>query len=96
MRAFLEPLYTPLIDEIREGRAVVEDPKTTLQEFLQARNLEPARYVVAAESGPEHRKTFAVEVRIGSRKLGEASGTTKKKAELEAAQAALARLLEEE
>ena len=96
IRSFLEPLYFPLIEEIREGRAVVEDPKTTLQELLQGRNLEPAHYSVSAESGPEHRKTFHVELRVGRRKLGEASGTTKKKAELLAAQAALAKLMEEE
>ena len=96
IRSFLEPLYLPLIEEIREGRAVVEDPKTTLQELLQSRNLEPAHYSVSAESGPEHRKTFHVELRVGRRKLGEASGTTKKKAELLAAQDALAKLMEEE
>ena len=96
IRSFLEPLYLPLIEEIRKGRAVVEDPKTTLQELLQSRNLEPAHYSVSAESGPEHRKTFHVELRVGRRKLGEASGTTKKKAELLAAQAALAKLMEEE
>jgi ribonuclease-3 len=95
VRAFLEPLYAPLIEEIREGRAVVEDPKTALQEFLQARNLDPAQYLVAAESGPEHRKTFQVEVMVGRRKLGAASGSTKKKAELLAAQAALSKLIEE-
>ncbi len=96
VRAFLQPLYSPLIEEVREGRAVVEDPKTTLQEFLQARNLEPAHYHVTAESGPEHRKTFQVELKVGHRKLGEASGTTKKKAELLAAQAALQKLMDEE
>lgn len=96
VRAFLEPLYTPLIEDIREGRAVVEDPKTALQEFLQARNLDPAHYLVAAETGPEHRKTFQVEVKVGRRKLGKASGTTKKKAELLAAQATLSKLMEEE
>lgn len=96
IRSFLEPLYSPLIEEIREGRAVVEDPKTTLQEFLQARNLEPAHYSVSAESGPEHRKTFHVELRVGRRKLGDASGTTKKKAELLAARAALVKLMDEE
>ncbi len=96
VRAFLQPLYSPLIEEVREGRAVVEDPKTTLQEFLQARNLEPAHYHVTAESGPEHRKTFQIELKVGGRKLGQASGTTKKKAELLAAQAALAKLREEE
>lgn len=95
VRAFLEPLYAPLIEEIREGRAV-EDPKTALQEFLQARNLEPAQYVVTAETGPEHRKTFQVELKVGRRRLGKAAGTTKKKAELQAAQAALAKLLDED
>lgn len=95
VRAFLEPLYEPLIDEIRDGRAIVEDPKTALQEFLQARNLETAQYFVTAESGPEHRKTFHVELKVGDRKLGEASGTTKKKAELLAAQEALTVLIEE-
>lgn len=96
VRSFLHPLYSPLIEEIRDGRAVVEDPKTTLQEFLQARNLEPAHYNVTAESGPDHRKTFHVELRVGRRKLGEASGTTKKKAELLAARAALEKLLDKE
>ena len=96
VRAFLQPLYSPLIEEVRKGRAVVEDPKTTLQEFLQARNLEPAHYHVTAESGPEHRKTFQIELEVGGRKLGQASGTTKKKAELLAAQAALAKLIKEE
>ena len=95
VRAFLAPLYTPLFQAIREGRAVVEDPKTALQEFLQARNGKPAQYIVTAESGPEHRKIFHVEVRVGGRSLGAASGTTKKKAELQAAQTALARLIAE-
>jgi len=96
VRAFLGPLYTPLIDAVREGRAVIEDPKTALQEFLQGRNLEPARYLVTAETGPEHRKVFQVEVQVGGEQLGKASGMTKKKAELQAAQAALARLIAEE
>jgi len=92
---FLLPLFTPLIAEIREGRAVVEDPKTTLQEFLQARSLTPARYQVTAESGPEHRKVFHVELLVGDRCLGKANGTTKKRAELLAAQAALEKLMSE-
>jgi ribonuclease-3 len=96
VRRFLSPLYQTLLVEIREGRAVVEDPKTALQEYLQARNLESARYSVTAETGPEHRKTFHVEVQVGQRKLGEASGTTKKKAELQAAEAALAKLIRQE
>lgn len=93
VRAFLAPLYRPRLRDIREGRAVIEDPKTALQELLQARELEPARYTVTAETGPEHRKTFHVELRIGDEKMAVASGTTKKKAELVAAQEALSKLL---
>jgi ribonuclease-3 len=96
VRRFLEPLYRPLIREVQEGRAIIEDPKTALQEFLQARNLEPAQYSVTAETGPEHRKTFHVELRIGARKVSSANGPTKKNAELLAAQAALAALLKNE
>lgn len=93
---FLTPLYAPLIEEIREGRAVVEDPKTTLQEFLQARSLEPAKYLVTAESGPEHQKIFHVELLVGERSLGKANGSTKKKAQLLAAREALEKLVSEQ
>lgn len=93
--AFLCPLYEPLLEDVRAGRAVVEDPKTALQEFLQARSLGTARYLVTDESGPEHRKVFHVELVVGARALGAATGTTKKKAELLAARAALETLAAE-
>jgi len=92
VRSFLEPIYRPLIKEIQAGRAVVEDPKTKLQEYLQARNMEEAIYNVTAETGPQHRKTFHIELNVGSHKLGTAIGTTKKKAELLAAKTALDKL----
>jgi ribonuclease-3 len=92
VRAFLDPLYAPIIDAIRSGRAIVEDPKTTLQELLQARNMPPAQYVVTAETGPEHRKIFHVDLHIGDQLLASASGTTKKKAELQTAEIALRQL----
>lgn len=95
VRTFLEPLYHPLFDEVREGSAVIEDPKTALQELLQAQNLGPARYTVTAETGPQHRKTFHVDLTIGDRSFGQASGPTKKKAELAAAEAALGVLTRE-
>jgi ribonuclease III len=74
----------------------VAAPPTALQEFLQARNLESAHYIVTAETGPEHRKTFHVELRIGASRVSTATGTTKKNAEILAAQEALARLLRDE
>ena len=40
------------------------DHKSALQEFLQSRGMAPGAYHVIAESGPDHQKTFRVEVRI--------------------------------
>jgi ribonuclease-3 len=96
VRRFLEPHYRSLLREVHDGRAVVEDPKTALQEYLQARSLENAQYSVTAETGPEHRKTFHVELRVGDQILGTANAHTKKSAELLAAQLALEKLLREQ
>jgi ribonuclease-3 len=95
VRAFLDPLYAPIIANIRAGRAIVEDPKTKLQEFLQARNMPLAQYIVTAETGPEHRKIFHVDLHVGDAKLASASGTTKKKAEIQTAEIALRQLTSE-
>ncbi len=92
VRSFLESLFAPIIDDIRTGRAVVEDAKTTLQEYLQARNMPTAHYVVTKETGPEHRKVFQVELSVGEKKLAVATGMTKKNAETQAAQFALTQL----
>jgi ribonuclease III len=51
---------------------------------------------VIAESGPEHEKTFRVEVRIGGKTYAMGTGKTKKEAEQSAAVAALIQLGVEE
>lgn len=71
--------------------AVGVDYKTRLQELLQARRERPD-YRVAAASGPDHRRSYAVEVLVGGDVLGRGEGTTKKRAEQEAARQALAML----
>jgi ribonuclease-3 len=68
------------------------DHKSGLQEFLQARGHPPAEYRVVSESGPDHRKTFLVEVCMAGRVLGSAAGANKKEAEQAAARLALERL----
>ena len=94
-RAFVEPLYAPLFTEVQGKGAAVEDPKTTLQEHLQAQNLPPAQYIIVREKGPEHRKTFHVNLLVGDRSLATTTGSTKKKAELRAARVALDKLRQE-
>lgn len=65
------------------------DHKSALQEWLQQRGLGAAAYRVRSESGPEHRKTFEVEVWHGGRKLSQSEGPSKKEAEQSAAKLAL-------
>lgn len=90
--AFAErTLLLPAAEE--QGVALARsDHKSALQEWLQARGRRPAEYAVIAESGPDHRKLFTVEVRIEGRPAATGQGPSKKEAELAAAGQALAAL----
>jgi ribonuclease-3 len=65
------------------------DSKSALQELAQARGLPMPRYLIVRESGPEHSKTFTVEVRVGKNFVACAEGHSKKAAGQRAAQAVL-------
>ena len=86
-----------LARELLSG-AALGDHKSALQEHLQATHTGVPVYLVESESGPDHRKRFQVEVRLRSidGEVGEALasgiGSTKKKAEQEAARRAMALL----
>ena len=68
------------------------DPKTQLQERLQARGEPVPGYRTMATHGPDHAKEFHVEVCVGERVLGQGQGQSKREAEQEAARRALALL----
>ena len=72
----------------------VADYKSALQEMAQALNLPPPRYFIVAEEGPEHSKTFTVEVRVGKDWTGQAQGLSKKSAGQKAAEGVLQQLTE--
>jgi len=63
----------------------IVDFKSALQELAQARKLPQPRYVIVKETGPEHSKTFTVEVRVGRDWVSQADGLTKKSAAQQAA-----------
>ena len=65
------------------------DYKTELQEVIQQNPEEKLRYVHAGESGPDHDKTFTVEVWLNSNIIATAQGHSKKQAEQNAAAEAL-------
>ena len=70
------------------------DYKSALQETAQSLKLPPPRYVIIAEEGPEHSKTFTVEVRVGKDWISQAQGLSKKSAGQKAAQQVLQQLSE--
>jgi ribonuclease-3 len=87
-------LRTALFESALEERGSLfeTDRKSALQEFLQGRGKPPAEYRLAAESGPDHHKTFQVEVWINGSCMASGQGSTKKEAEQRAAGIALERL----
>jgi ribonuclease-3 len=70
----------------------VTDYKSALQEVAQSRKLPPPRYTIVNEQGPEHCKTFTVEVRLGKDFVSQAQGLSKKSAGQKAAQQILQQL----
>jgi ribonuclease-3 len=89
-----QSLIRPALERPPETLAA-SDHKSALQEWLQARGLRLAEYRVVGETGPDHAKTFEVEVVAGGRVLARSEGMTKKEAEQAAAARALARLRRE-
>jgi len=93
-------VVAPYVNDLRQAldRGVsLGDHKTALQELLQAQKTGPPDYVLKAESGPDHRKRFLVEVRVAAgsglaKALARGVGTTKKRAEQEAARRAFEKL----
>jgi ribonuclease-3 len=68
------------------------DHKSALQEMAQALKLPQPRYSIVEERGPEHAKTFLVEVRVGRDWVSQAEGLSKKSAGQKAAQQILQQL----
>ncbi len=66
--------------------------KSQLQELIQARHQPTPSYRVIETTGPDHDRSFTVEVRVGDTVLGRGSGKSKKTAEEEAARSALEQL----
>lgn len=75
------------------NRGAPADYKSELQELFQAREQQAPTYHVLEATGPDHDKTFTVEVRLGNTVLGRGSGKSKKAAETDAAHAILKSLL---
>ena len=96
-RFILDSVVIPELERMNPGTVGVPvmDFKSALQETLQAIGRAQASYVLVKEAGPEHSKTFTVEARLHAATgpkvefTGRAEGSTKKKAEQDAARQVL-------
>ena len=89
--SFLLPMVKSAIDALPEMGDVRIDSKSRLQEFIQQdrEQKEVLEYRLVGESGPDHNKTFVVDVYLGANCIGSGNGHSKKAAEQAAAKAAL-------
>ena len=83
-----------LREEIREATKHVgdKDYKTVLQEKLQENGDVKIEYKTIGESGPDHDKSFIVEVEVNGKFLAKGKGKSKKEAQMRAAKLALENL----
>ena len=85
---FVLPLISNGIEEASNDQ-MAHDYKTSLQHFVQASGKDKIQYILTNEFGPDHQKTFEVEVRLNSNIVGNGQGKTKREAEQAAAKEAL-------
>lgn len=79
-------------DAFRGSARARRDPKTALQEWVQARGGEPPRYALVERCGPEHAPSFTIEVIGDGLTPVRGTGTSKRAAEQDAAEKALVSL----
>ncbi len=79
-------------DRIDRVEADARDPKTSLQEWAQARGHPPPDYVETGREGPDHAPVFTIEVRLANGDTASATAASKRAAEQAAAKALLAEL----
>ena len=84
---FVRTMLIPEINKVLENRHA-KDYKTLLQEWVQKRSKTYPKYRVVQKTGPDHDKTFWIEVHVGDRSFGAGKGKNKKEAEQEAARLA--------
>jgi ribonuclease-3 len=79
-----------ILNEIpRKVKGPLKDAKTRLQEFVQAKGYPAPQYKVVKEFGPDHAKTFEVEVLVNTKKLATGKGRNKNEASQQAARKVL-------
>ena len=92
MEAALKVVQQFILVEVPVTKLHNVDYKTKLQELVQQKKNQVLSYKLVGQSGPDHDKKFDVEVSLNGTVVGSGSGSSKKRAEQMAAQAALEKM----
>ena len=87
-KSVVKKVLLPKLPEIVKNEAYI-DAKSKLQEIAQEVMSITPHYQVLSEKGPDHDKQFLVGVFVGRKKLGQGQGSSKQRAEIDAAENAL-------
>jgi ribonuclease-3 len=94
-RGFVRACMRSAFELIDPSDLTSTDYKSALQEALQASGLRVPTYEVADVIGPDHRRTFCVDVVVEGERFARGEGQSIKRAEQDAAKRAINRLLTE-
>ena len=89
MEAAEQFIKTFVLCNVPSGKPHNLDYKTAFQELVQQKKDQHITYNLVGESGPDHDKEFAVEVSVNGKVVGKGIGSSKKRAEQEAARTAM-------
>lgn len=87
-KKFILSFSVPKVKEIISA-TTAKDFKTRLQEYVQSNRMGVIKYELVSQSGPDHKKTFVMNVLLNGAPIGEGSGTSKQEAGQNCARAAL-------
>ena len=91
-RCFIEKF---VLCNVPTNRLQNRDYKTALQELVQQKRDQILTYTLIGESGPDHDKRFEVALSLNGKTVGNGTGSSKKRAEQDAARDAMERLFPE-
>jgi ribonuclease III len=88
---FIQTYFLNDLDKI--SQEPLKDPKSLFQENIQAKGYTTPKYKVISEEGPDHNKTFTIEVTVDGKVMGNGTGKNKNEAAQNAAKSALSKSL---
>lgn len=91
VKTFVSMAFAQELQDAKAGKFSNQDYKSALQELLQARGITDIHYIMEKEEGPDHNKTFTVQLQVRGKTISHGIGKSKKSAEQEAARDAIER-----